>query len=124
MANDFFEDLGKKITKTAEGVGKKTSEVVEQQRLRSQIGTFERDIKKHYEELGKIVYKRYEDGEVLDIEFISPCEEINQKKELIEKCENDISGLTGRKKCKNCDAIVDKEDVFCRRCGELVKEEI
>ena len=40
---DFFEDLGKRITETAGAVTKKTEEVVETQKIKSQIRVEERN---------------------------------------------------------------------------------
>lgn len=42
---DFFEDLGKRITETAGAVTKKTEEVVETQKIKSQIRVEERNKK-------------------------------------------------------------------------------
>ena len=56
----FFNDLGKKITDTVDVVGKKTNEVVEIQKLRGQISSLERETAGCYEELGRILFEKYE----------------------------------------------------------------
>ena len=61
----FFNDLGKKITDTVDVVGKKTNEVVEIQKLRGQISSLERETAGCYEELGRILFEKYENHEEL-----------------------------------------------------------
>ena len=53
---DFFEDLGKRITETAGAVTKKTEEVVETQKIKSQIRVEERNKERDLQHLGKLVY--------------------------------------------------------------------
>lgn len=52
---EFFEDLGKFITETAGNVGKKTEEVMEVQKLKSQIRSLERSNQGDLTDLGKII---------------------------------------------------------------------
>ena len=52
----FFDGWGKKITDTVDVVGKKTNDMVEIQKLRSQISSLEKGIEKNYIELGKKVF--------------------------------------------------------------------
>ena len=61
MSTDFFESLGKTISKTAEKVGKKAEEVVGIQKLRAQLAGTEREIEKNCQDLGEIVYRRFAD---------------------------------------------------------------
>ena len=63
---DFFEDLGKKITETAGVVTKKTEEMMETQKIKSQIRLEERNKENALQELGKQVYDRYQNGEIVD----------------------------------------------------------
>ena len=61
----FFDGWGKKITDTVDVVGKKTNDMVEIQKLRSQISSLEKGIEKNYVELGKMVFAKYQDKEAL-----------------------------------------------------------
>ena len=67
---DFFEDLGKRITETAGAVTKKTEEVVETQKIKSQIRVEERNKERDLQHLGKLVYDRFQKGEVIDTVFV------------------------------------------------------
>ena len=53
---DFFEDLGKRITETAGAVTKKTEEVVETQKIKSQIRVEERNKERDLQHLGTVSY--------------------------------------------------------------------
>ena len=68
---DFFEDLGKRITETAGAVTKKTEEVVETQKIKSQIRVEERNKERDLQHLGKLVYDRFQKGEVIDTVFVA-----------------------------------------------------
>lgn len=83
---DFFEDLGKKITETAGAVTKKTEEMMETQKIKSQIRLEERNKENALQELGKQVYDRYQNGEIVDVDFVGLCEAIEQYEETVQSC--------------------------------------
>lgn len=122
MGSDIFEDISKKISKTAEDVGRKTNEVIERQRLRNQIVTMEREIGLLYESMGKILWERYEEEQVVQAEFLVSCETIAEKKDMIEQYKADLLAFSGTKACKTCGAVLDKDDAFCKKCGSSMKE--
>ncbi|MGC4019052.1 MAG: hypothetical protein QM793_07380 [Muricomes sp.] len=118
----FFGDLGRKIGETAETVTNKAGEAVEVQRLKNQIRALERDNEDDYVDLGKMVYARYKDGEVVDSESIGVCEAIQNREESIEKYEQQISKVKGDTKCDSCGKSVAKEMAFCPHCGAKAPE--
>ncbi len=61
---DFFEDIVDRISDTAETVGKKAGEVVEVQKIKGKIRTLERNNRRDFRDLGRMVYERYKNGEV------------------------------------------------------------
>ena len=86
MAN-FFEDfkgnlesLGKTIADKTEDivdvVARKTEDTVEVQKLKSQIRTLKRNNERDFEDMGKILYERYKEGDEIDEEFVELCEAI------------------------------------------------
>ena len=86
----FWEDLGKIITETADTVVEKTSQAVEVQKLKSKVRIQERRIEKDYQNLGKIIYERYIEGEVLDSEYSDLCNDIQESKYVIKDLEEEI----------------------------------
>ena len=54
----FFDGLGKKLSETADIVGKKTNEIWDREKLKSQIRTLERANERDYVDIGKSVYEK------------------------------------------------------------------
>ena len=81
---EFFEDLGKRITETAGAVTKKTEEVVETQKIKSQIRVEERNKERDLQHLGKLVYDRFQKGEVIDTVFVELCEAVAQHEDAVQ----------------------------------------
>ena len=52
--DDFFSELGKKISETADIVGKKTNEILDTEKLKSRIRTLERANERDYIDLSLI----------------------------------------------------------------------
>lgn len=131
---DFFGNLGKIISEKAEVVSKKTGEVVdvvtkkteeavEMTKIKSQIGTMERNNERDYKDIGKMIYERYKKGEVVDAEFIELCEAISEREESIRKAKEEIAGLKGLEVCPKCDAHLEMGANFCPKCGAKLDEE-
>lgn len=121
---DFFEDLGKKITETAGAVTKKTEEMMETQKIKSQIRLEERNKENALQELGKQVYDRYQNGEIVDVDFVGLCEAIEQYEETVQSCLKELAELKGMSLCKNCNGELRAEMIYCPKCGTKVEEEI
>ena len=87
---DFFEDIVDRISDTAETVGKKAGEVVEVQKIKGKIRTLERNNRRDFRDLGRMVYERYKNGEVQEGEFFDLCENISEREDEIQSCEAEI----------------------------------
>ena len=62
---DFFEDLGKRLSETAEAVTAKAGDAIEIQKLKAQIRELARGNAEDLMELGQSIYDRFENGEEL-----------------------------------------------------------
>lgn len=120
---EFFEDLGKFITETAGNVGKKTEEVMEVQKLKSQIRSLERCNQGDLTDLGKIIYERFRKEEAVDGELEVICEEIRKRRMIIVAFEKKLADMKGVKECENCQELIEKDMKFCPHCGAEVKKE-
>ena len=120
---EFFEDLGKFITETAGNVGKKTEEVMEVQKLKSQIRSLERSNQGDLTDLGKIIYERFRKEEAVDGELEVICEEIRKRRMIIVAFEKKLADMKGVKECENCQELIEKDMKFCPHCGAAVKKE-
>ena len=90
MNKDIWDDLGRAVTGAADAVSRKAGEIVEITRLKNQIYSLEREIRRDYEALGKIVYERYTEEGATEKEFESLCEEIARREILIDQYEGEI----------------------------------
>ena len=59
MNSNFWDNIGRTVTGAADTVGRKATEVAGVAKLKNQIYSLERDMKRDYEAIGKIVYERY-----------------------------------------------------------------
>ena len=91
---DFFEELGKYIGETATIVGNKAGEVIETQKLKSQVRSLTHENTVDLLELGRGVYEQYKSGAVLDEKAEGLCEAISSREESIAE---DLSYQRSRK---------------------------
>ena len=71
--SDFFEDLGKKLSDAAAEIGKKTEDTLEIQKMKSDIRSLNRGNERDYIDIGKLVYERYQKGEVVFSNSLGAC---------------------------------------------------
>ena len=87
---DFFEDLGKKISDVAGEIGKKTEDTLEIQKIKSNVRSLKRANERDLMDIGRMVYDKFQKGEVADTYYITLCEEIEKREEEMEKQEEEI----------------------------------
>lgn len=120
----FWEDLGKKFGETAETVTNKAGEVMEIQKLKSQIRALERGNESDYIDLGRMVYEQFLQGETMSIEAAGLCEAIQSREESIGEYEKQIADVKGDFECGSCGKKVAKGMAYCPYCGEKAPEEM
>ena len=117
MFEDVLSKLKKNFGETAEVIGKKTENFVEIQKLKSQIHTANHEIAQNYEEMGEMIYRRYQQGESLDAELTAICEDITELKAEVASCKDEIGQYRGESTCPECGASVPANAAFCMKCG-------
>ena len=118
---DFFENFGKRFGETAEMVTNKAGEMIEIQRVKSQIRDLARENAVDMMELGKAVYERYKSGEELDDSTAQICDSIKEREKEIEKYERKIAVLNGSAACVKCGRMVSEDMAYCPYCGEKME---
>lgn len=88
--NDTFEDLGKKLSETADAFASKANDLMEIQKLKNQIRTLKRSNQRDYSDIGKMYYEKYKAGEVIDAEAAVLCEAISGREGQIAGFEQDV----------------------------------
>lgn len=87
---DFFEDLGKKITEVADDLGRMAGDTIETQKIKSQIRSLRRANDRDYMDIGRMVYEKFQDGELSGTDYITICEAIEKRDEEIERKEAEL----------------------------------
>ncbi|MEF9945439.1 MAG: zinc ribbon domain-containing protein [Lachnospiraceae bacterium] len=118
---DFFDDLGKRISETAEVVGKKTEEVVNLQKIKNQIRILERTNEKDIKDLGEMVYADFRNKEEMAVEYVTVCEEIQKREDTIEAFRQEIAQIKGIGTCEKCNQPVEEEMTYCPNCGAKIE---
>lgn len=121
---DFFEDLGKRITETAEAVTRKTEEVVGVQKIKNQIRVLQRKNESDFQEIGQLIYDKFKSGEVLDTKYIDLCVQIEKREDEIEEALKEAAVLRGKDICPNCKNHLEPDMLYCPKCGTKVEEDI
>ena len=118
------EVVAKKTEEAVEVVAKKTEETVEVQKLKSQIRVMERNNERDFQDIGKMVYERYQKGKEVDAEFVEFCEAIKERETSIEEYKKQVAELKGLDVCPKCKAHVETNATFCPKCVAKIEEDV
>lgn len=124
MATEIFDGLVKTLSKTTKEIGKATKELgvraeqgIEAQKIRNKIASEERIIEKIKVDIGDVIYRRHSQGDGLDSELSSLCQEIDQHYLKIREYKDSAANIKGQKICPSCEREVDINVSFCPYCG-------
>ena len=132
---DFFGNLKKNLTETAELVAKKTGEVadvvakkteqtVEVTKIKNQIRTMEKNNERDLLDMGKMIYESFKKNEEVCDCFKELCEAIKEREDAIEKMNEEVAELKGKGVCPDCKAHVDPNASFCAKCGTKLEHTV
>ncbi len=111
----FFDELGKKISQTSQGVVQKTKDTAETLKLNSAISEEEKRIQTYYRDLGKAYYDTYANAP--DVAFADIINGIKESESKIQQHKEQIIRLKGIVSCPNCGGEVANNALFCSLCG-------
>lgn len=124
MTGDFFTDFGETISKAAKDLGNRADSFVETQKIRAKILSEQKMIEKDFTDLGKMIYKKYVDGEPLDETMAEVCEDVTQRKIAIATHRETIAKMNGETICAACGASAPADAAFCMQCGAPIDREM
>ena len=116
---EFFNDIGKKLSRAARGVQELTREGVESTRLAVDLRAARNELEKSYMELGRAYYESLSGGDV-------PQAQIERVKACMEEIET-LTALRDRPakalRCPHCGMLQNEDARFCSSCGRRMPEE-
>ena len=115
---DFFDNIGKKLTKAGQAVAQKTKDVTGIAKLNSAIYDEEKKINNTYTEIGKLFVKKNADTSEPD--FAALIGLIKESEDLIRSYRGQILEIKGVVRCEKCGAEVTNGSAFCTFCGNAV----
>ena len=92
---DFFEEFGRMVSDVASDITKKTGDTLEIQKIKSNVRSLKRANERDLADIGRMVYEKFQSGEVSDMDYVTLCEEIEKRDEEIEKQEEEIVKIQG-----------------------------
>lgn len=117
MAAEFIDGLVKTISKTTKELSARAEQTIEAQKIRNRITGEERIIEKIKEDIGDVIYRRHSQGDGIDNELSSLCQEIDQHYLKIREYKDNAANIKGQKICPSCEREVDITVSFCPYCG-------
>jgi hypothetical protein len=112
-----LEDVVIKAKSAADYVGTKTGEIVEISRLKIQIAEIEGKLHKEYYALGKTIYNAAKDESDCSDFVKNKVEIIDGLSAQLDKLNEKLTELKGRKKCESCSYVNPEEANYCLKCG-------
>ena len=112
----FFEQLGKKISKSGQDAAQKAKNLAETVRINGLISEDEKRINSTYFQIGKLYYETFGNSPS-DERFAGFINEINDAKAMIQKNSDIVKQLRGVVVCEKCGGEVSNNSTFCSACG-------
>lgn len=117
MAKDFFGSLTDTFAKAAKDLTGRAETIYETQKLKNKISGEKQQIEKAMADLGRIVYRRYQEGISVEEAEDAICVQIDERYQQIKRLKKEAEELKEQRVCPNCGSVVGKNDAFCSKCG-------
>jgi len=118
MADDFFGELGKSISKATQQAVDKTSVFIERTKITAQITGEQKEIDKLYQRIGEIVYRKVRMGEMAaDPEIVPIIRDIDAHSSQVTTYKRNLADVRNMKICESCGSVIAMDVAFCPKCG-------
>lgn len=113
----FFNEIGKKTSEA-------TSKIAKETKLKFKINDNKNKISDIYEEIGKKVYEKHvrEENITIKEELQEECSKIDELSKEIEVARKEILRLNNKRQCLECYAEIEKDAVYCSKCGQKLED--
>lgn len=119
----FFDELKKGFSDVSEVIVKKSSEMMEIQKLKLKKSSMESDIKKDYMLLGKLYFNQMEKSGTIDEAAEDAFQRIVEGREAIKEINIKIQKMSKERTCSVCGEKSSKAVPFCPFCGAKFDDE-
>ncbi len=122
---EFFDKLGKKASEAYKFTADKTGKLAKETKLKFKMSELKSQIEDLYVEIGKKVYEKHIREEEICIkkDLEEQCTKIDVLAQEIESLQNETLELKDKKQCPKCYKEVDKDDNYCKNCGEKLEKQ-
>ncbi len=118
---ELIDTIVKTLSEVSQTTIKKGKDVKNIAKLNLTISDEERKIEKNYIEIGRLFYEMHKDD--CEKEFAELIISIDDSKDKIKQCNEDIKELKGIIKCPGCDAEIMGNLAYCPHCGFKIEQE-
>lgn len=94
-ASEFWGNLKKNLTVTADRAVKKTDEIISVQKVKNKKYTLEKQVDTTYRSIGKMIFDEYTEGSPISEDLAKLCEKIKKLQKEIEACREEIADIKG-----------------------------
>ena len=122
MAKDFFGSLTDTFAKVAKDLTGRAETIYETQKLKNKISGEKQQIEKAMADLGRIVYRRYQEGISVEEAEDAICVQIDERYQQIKRLKKEAEELKEQRVCPNCGSIVGRKrcilfQMWCKLSG-------
>ncbi|SDK15462.1 SIR2 family protein [Natronincola ferrireducens] len=120
----FMDKLSDALSQSVEEIGKKSSEIIEVNKLSMNIGKKEREMEKLFLELGEYVYRNLQEYNYISRDnaeiYMHKIAYLEKEIDTLEKLALNIKKI---RYCPRCKEEFDGEEVsYCPICGKYIRE--
>lgn len=118
----FFDEIGKKLSQTGQGVVQKTKDTADIVKNNSMISEQQKILNQYFNILGKKHYDFSEKQNLSNPEELELFEKISKTINLINSYQEQIKVLKGIEKCPSCNCDIVSGSQFCSHCGNKIQK--
>ena len=120
----FFDDVVANVKVIATNVGQKASKIKDYSKLKYSEAGIKSEIVKKKTKLGGYVYECSKTGDIDKVVMEQFVDEINELEENLQITQEMITAAKNKVTCDVCKAENEKDSVYCRKCGQKLKETV
>ncbi len=115
----FFSELGENISVAGKEVSKRAKGFTDTKKLELEMKKKEDLLERQYAEIGRQYYEIHKQDEEPEFQEMGVIAGILEE---MEELGEEISKMKGERKCPSCGAVIERDAVFCKKCGAKCEE--